>query len=68
MSIAEHIKFLLIIYSNYSKFLVIILFLLSQDMINLICFMLRVNAMERPYIYSVIEEAQKMQSQLEDRI
>lgn len=37
-------------------------------MINLISFMLRINPMERPYIYSVIEEAQKIISKLEDRL
>lgn len=40
----------------------------SQDMHNLILYMLRLNPMERPYIYSVIEKAQDLVTKLESRV
>lgn len=40
----------------------------SEDMHNLISFMLRINPMERPYIYSVLEAAQSLISKLESRV
>uniref|UniRef100_A0A0K8TRE1 non-specific serine/threonine protein kinase n=1 Tax=Tabanus bromius TaxID=304241 RepID=A0A0K8TRE1_TABBR len=40
----------------------------SQDMHDLILFMLRLNPMERPYIYSVIEKAQDLLTKLEGRV
>ncbi|XP_031629150.1 serine/threonine-protein kinase 16 [Contarinia nasturtii] len=40
----------------------------SEDMHNLIGFMLRINPMERPYIYSVLEAAQSLITKLESRV
>lgn len=40
----------------------------SQDMHDLILFMLRINPMERPYIYSVIEKANDLIIKLESRV
>lgn len=40
----------------------------SEDMHNLILFMLRLNPMERPFIYSVIEKAQDLVVKLESRV
>ncbi|XP_055375092.1 serine/threonine-protein kinase 16 [Condylostylus longicornis] len=40
----------------------------SQDMQDLILYMMRLNPMERPYIYSVIEKAQDALSKLENRL
>lgn len=39
-----------------------------QDMHNLISFMLRINPMERPYVYSVLEAAQSLITKLESRV
>ncbi|KOC69416.1 Serine/threonine-protein kinase 16 [Habropoda laboriosa] len=40
----------------------------TEDMQNLILSMLKVNPMERPYIYSVIENVQDLISKLENRV
>ncbi|XP_037052238.1 probable serine/threonine-protein kinase DDB_G0291350 [Bradysia coprophila] len=40
----------------------------SQDMQNLITFMLRINPMERPFVYSVIERTNDLIGKLESRI
>lgn len=39
-----------------------------QDMHQLILFMLRINPMERPFVYSVIEKAQDLFGKLETRV
>lgn len=35
---------------------------------NLISFMLRINPMERPYVYSVLEAAQSLITKLESQV
>lgn len=40
----------------------------SEDMHNLIGFMLRINPMERPFVYSVLEAAQSLITKLESRV
>ncbi|GLV35955.1 uncharacterized protein CBL_09827 [Carabus blaptoides fortunei] len=40
----------------------------DQDMHNLILYMLKVNPMERPYIYSVIEKTQDYISKIENKV
>lgn len=39
-----------------------------QDMHQLIMFMLRINPMERPFVYSIIEKAQDLIGKLESRV
>lgn len=39
-----------------------------QDMHDLVSYMLRINPMERPYIYSVIEKANDLIAKLETRV
>lgn len=46
----------------------IFVFDILQDMHNLISFMLRINPMERPYVYSVLEAAQSLINKLESRV
>lgn len=46
----------------------IFMFSLTQDMHNLIAFMLRINPMERPYVYSVLEAAHSLIGKLEGRV
>lgn len=43
------------------------IFFISQDMQNLILSMLKVNSMERPYIYSIIENIHDAIAKLENR-
>lgn len=43
-------------------------FSLTQEMHNLIAFMLRINPMERPYVYSVLEAAHSLIGKLEGRV
>lgn len=40
----------------------------SLDMHELILFMMRINPMERPYVYSVLEQANDLIAKLEQRI
>lgn len=40
----------------------------NQDMHDLVLFMLRINPMERPYVYSVIEKANDLIAKLENRV
>lgn len=49
------------------KYFVFLLFSI-QDMHNLIAFMLRINPMERPFVYSVLEAAQSLITKLESRV
>lgn len=40
----------------------------SQDMHELVLYMMRINPMERPYVYSVIEKANDLIAKLEQRV
>lgn len=55
---------------NLLNFILFLYFLLRflQDMQNLILSMLKVNPMERPYIYSVIENTHDVIRKLEGRV